>query len=174
MDNQKTEFLLRLYDNTFKDESEHIQLEQKTLTLFSTLILAIIGGVLIVLKDMNEDIIKTTTLFVGGFLEIIISFITISAYKANYRRHLESIALRAKLEDLLNFQSEEYKGSLYWKEETLLLKRYEIDRGQYENSDEFVQDRVNKGFALVVKRVFTIISFIGLLFIGLGLYNLLK
>ena len=32
------EFLLRLYENSFKDESEHINLEIKTITFFTSLI----------------------------------------------------------------------------------------------------------------------------------------
>ena len=158
MEDKEKEFLQRLFETSFADESQHIQLEQKTLTLFTSIILALIGGVLFVLKDINDHFIQVLTLFIGGTLIIIFSILAIKAYRSNYRRHLEAVASRAKLEDLLELNDDKYKGKYYWKDETLILTRYFEERSKYNSSKEFVNDRLKKGFASIVKRALNILT----------------
>lgn len=172
MVDKEKELLIKLYELTYKDESEIIQLEQKTLTLFTSITLAVVGGILFVIKDINDFFVKELTFFTGGILIIILSILAIKAYRSNYRRHLESIAKRAKLEDLLGLNDDKYKGILYWKDETIILTRYIKDRIQYNNSEDFVKDRLNKGFAPIVKNIFISISLIGVLFIIIGFIKL--
>jgi hypothetical protein len=174
MDDKEKELLQKLYELSFGDESEHIQLEQKTLALFTSMILATVGGILFVLKDIHDFFVQELTLFTGGILVIILSILAIKAFHSNYRRHLEAIATRAKLEDLLEFNSEKYRGKIYWLNESLLLTRYVKDRCKYKNSEDFVKDRVNKGFAVIVKNIFFSFSLIGSLFVLIGIIKLCK
>lgn len=174
MEDKEKELLIKLYELSFSDESELIQLEQKTLALFTSITLAVIGGVLFVLKDMNDPFVKELALFTGGILIIILSILAIEAYRSNYRRHLETIARRAKIEDLLELNDDKYKGKVYWKDEALILTRYITDRSMYKNSEDFVKDRLSKGFAPIVKNIFISISLIGFLFIIIGFIKLFK
>lgn len=172
--NRQEHFLFKLYENTFKDENAHMQFESRTLTLFTGLILAITGGVLFIIKDVSEPEIKILALFVGGGLEICLSYLGIKAFESNYRRQLESIALRAKLENLLDFNNDNYKTKAFKRdEEGLIHLRYAEDRKIYNNSKEFVDDRLKKGLGRIVKIVFSFILSIGIVFIILGICKLL-
>jgi len=174
MEDKEKELLIKLYELSFGDESELIQLEQKTLALFTSITFAVIGGILFVLKDIDDSFVQELTLFTGGILIIILSILAINAYCSNYRRHLEAIVRRAKLEDLLGLNDDKYKGKVYWKDEALILTRYITDRGKYKNSEDFVKDRLNKGFAPIVKKIFISISLIGFLFILIGIIKFIK
>lgn len=169
MNKDDKELLFKLFELTYQDESEHIQLEQKNLGLYTGLQLAIIGGILFVLKDIDDSLVQILTLFFGGILIITFSYLGFNAYKSSYRRHLEAIAMRAKLEDLLGFNKGKFKGKEYWRDEGLILTRYFNDRKEYQNSKEFVDIRIDMGLASTVKKVFFSLSIIGSLFILLGI-----
>jgi len=167
------ELLLKLYELTFVDEAEHIRLGQRTLTLFTGLILAVVGGALIVTRDIPEPTMKLASFLISGTLVLVLSYLGVRGYQSNYRRQLEAIASRAKLEDLLELgDTTKFGGKTYWKEEGLILRRFIVDRGQYTDSEQFVKDRVEKGFAVVAKTVYGILSLVGVFLIGFGFFQL--
>ena len=54
----------------------------------------------------------------------------------------------------------------------LVLKRYINDRSKYSNSEEFVKDRLKKGYSNVVRFVFITLSIVGILLIAFGIFIL--
>ena len=173
MDDKDKDMLIKLYEVTFNDEALHIQYEQKTLSIYISLILAIVGGVLIVLKDIKDEYLQVMTLIIGGFLIILFCYIATRSFKSNYRRHLEAIAFRSKIEHLLDFDKDKFKSNSCWSEENLMMKRYLEDRRKYKNSEEFVQDRLNKGMAPVVRSVFISLGFLGSSLVMIGFYKII-
>jgi len=165
------ERLLRLYTIYSQDEYELIKALQNYLKFFSGLILATIGGAFFVFEKINDSTIKSLGLLIGGFFVIGTSFLGYNAARSNYRRQLESIVKRFKIECLLGLDNtQKYCHNKYMIDEPLILERYRKDFEPYEkrSSDEFIKERLKKGFMLVIIYYYSLTSIMGLLLMSIG------
>ena len=184
------EFLRELYGHYKDDEKAMIELLHGNLKFFSGVIVTLIGsGVLFfsaLIKDGKiEPFIAATILIIFGLFVIGFSHLGNMASKSVYRRQLESIVKRAKIEDLFDLaNSSIYGGKIYWKEEGLILSRYLEDKLGYDpyyeepitnnktsSSKDFVEERLSQGFMKVTKRLFILTRTIGFVSVltGVGL-----
>ena len=94
--------LLKLYSVYAQDEYELIKALQNYLKFFSGLILTIIGSAFLIFDKINDESIRSLGLLIGGIFVLGISYLGGNAAKSNYRRQLESIVKRFKIECLLD------------------------------------------------------------------------
>lgn len=166
------EFLISLYSNYAQDEYELIKALENYLKFFSGLILTTIGAAFFIFKSIEDPIIKGIGFAIGGFFIIGISFLGYFAARSNYRRQLESIVKRFKIECLLGLDNPEiYSDDKYLAGEPLILDRYRHDFELYkkESSNKFVKDKLKAGFMRVVFWFYLLTCIIGISQIAVGL-----
>ena len=173
-DDLNKEDLLKLLELSYQDEAVHIQIEQKTLSLSTTLITLILGGLLAAQNAGKiSDPVLGGILILGGAIIALFSILGVKAFRSNYGRHIEAIVVRAKIEDQLDMGDEKYYGKLYWKEEALILPRYLEGRTKEESSSEFVERRGKMPFSTVVTYVFASLATVGGIIIIYGISKVL-
>lgn len=123
----KKELLLRLYTIYSNDEYELIRALQNYLKFFSGLILSTIGAAFFIFEKIDEPLMRSLGLVIGGFFILGVSLLGYNAAKSNYRRQLESIVNRFKIECLLDLDNtEKYCDEMFMKNEPLILDRYKM------------------------------------------------
>ena len=163
--------LLRLYSCFAQDEHELIKALQNYLKFFSGLILTIIGGAFFIFDKIDDANIRSLGFLIGGIFVIGISYIGCNAAKSNYRRQLESIVKRFKIECLLDLGNViKYGNDKYMINEPLILERYKNDFEPYKevSSTNFVNDRLKLGFMKVIIWFYLLTASIGLILISVG------
>lgn len=164
--------LLRLYSCFAQDEYELIKALQNYLKLFSSLILAVIGGAFFIFDKIDNVTIRSLGFFIGGCFVIGISYLGYNAAKSNYRRQLESIVKRFKIECLLDLDNvTNYSDDNYMINEPLILDRYKEDFEPYEkeSSTKFVNDKLKLGFMKVIVWFYSLTAIIGLILTLIGI-----
>ncbi|GEM_PF-5144864 len=110
LDEKQFHILMKLLDIAHSDDKEQLQGHQRVLAFYSGTILAVIGGILLINKDLEDTELGVLSFVIGGMLISLFSYIGYQGCYSYYRRQLESIALRAKIEDLLELGSVEKYG----------------------------------------------------------------
>ncbi|MBT5267949.1 MAG: hypothetical protein HOL70_00710, partial [Candidatus Marinimicrobia bacterium] len=88
-DDLNKEDLLKLLELSYQDEAVHIQIEQKTLSLFTTLITLILGGLLAAQNAGKiSDPVLGGILILGGAIIALFSILGVKAFRSNYGRHI--------------------------------------------------------------------------------------
>ncbi len=170
------EKLLKLYSFYTTDEHGFKQTLYDYLRFFSSFILTLIGGTLFAFEKITDPIIPNFILMLGGIFVIGASYLGKNAAKSNYRRQLESIVKRFKIECLLDLDNSElYSDDKYMMGEPLVLKRYQEDFTAFKNltSKEFVSEKVKMGFMKIIIFFYSLTAVIGLTLITLGLFKII-
>ena len=165
------ELLIRLYSIYSQDEYELIKALQNYLKFFSGLILATIGAAFFIFEKIYDPLIRSFGLAIGGFFVLGVSFLGYNAAKSNYRRQLESIVKRFKIECLLGLDNiEKYCDEVFMKNEPLILDRYKKDFESYgkKSSSEFVKEMQKKGFMRIIIWFYSFTAIIGIVLLAIG------
>ncbi len=164
--------LRELYRSYVDDEHVMINSIYKSLNFYSGLCTSIIAGSFYVLLAHENNNLSPIIVISAG---ILIFFIASTGYKScrsNYKRQLESIVKRFKIEALLNLDKRPYIHKKYYVREGLLLKRYEDTNKSYDTSSEFVSDKMNAGFVSIARNLFIAYKVVGLLIAAIGLFQI--
>ena len=169
------ENLLKLYTSISNDEYELIKALMNYLKFFASLLMAIIGGTLFLQSKSDNTFITGTTFIIGGLLVCFISYLGLEAAKSNYRRQLESIVKRFKLECLMQLDNVNLtKTGDFFKGESFILPRYIESMKGYSDSRQFVKDKLKQGFMKVIKKFYFVMSIVGVFIILIGVYYLIN
>ncbi len=164
--------LLELYRSYVNDEHVMINSIYKSLNFYSGLCTSIIAGAFYVLLAHKNNNLSPIIVISAG---ILIFFIASTGYKScqsNYKRQLESIVKRFKIEALLNLDEEPYIHKKYYVSEGLLLKRYEDTNMKFKTSSDFVRDKMDAGFVRIAKMLFIAYKVAGIFIALIGLYQI--
>jgi hypothetical protein len=170
------ESLIKFYELHVSEDLKNFEIYRSQVKFFTGLI-----GVFVAASAAGLVKIPTQYHFIliiaVSILIIIISEYSINATDTGYRRWLETVTVRAKLEYLLGFTtkvvvpdlSEEFK----WKDEPIIPNRHIRDRNEFDSSEEFVEKRMKMGSHLWVVRLFRVfqISSVGLLLTAIYIFK---
>lgn len=192
------EILLKAFEIYSKDEEIQIQSLQGYLKFFSSIIVAITGGIFFLMrhKVIQGGITSAANNTPGAFPElveimgfviagILIIGLAIIGYKiawAHYRRQLESILKRSTIEDRLKFSSHmRYPGYMVRPKQPIMLKRHlddlevcseEKKPGKGSTNGPFVDTRLKKGILKNLRTYYLLMGLIGGILILLGIFNI--
>ena len=111
-------------------------------------------------------------LILGSFLLCVVTKHAKNGLKRIYKRSLETITMRAKIETELGLTKPRNKtnknNKSAWETEPIIAPRFLETREQYSNSKDFVCDRLNKGYMKQVNRLFYWVKLISII---LGAYT---
>jgi len=149
---QKNDYL-KLFELCLSEEHYFNEAHHKRAQFFSGFLSAIFLGTItgfFTAKNWYEYLF----ICVGPILAIIIAKISISATRRYYRRCLETIAYRAKIEYILGFykpissmvNNEKGKTQKWYESESLLHLRYEEDRDKARSSIDFTEKGIHSTY----------------------------
>lgn len=169
MDNcniSKPEVLLKILEMNYKDEAEHIQLFHNNVKFFAGFILTVIGGVLLVNMKGDSSMLANISYFAGGIVVVAGSILGYCSARSAYRRHLEAIIERAKIQDLLGYSN--LVTQSVWKGENLFSIRHSIDRNSRSDSYSFLKYRLNRGMMIIIAIFYGLTVLMGSVLIAVG------
>lgn len=145
--------LLHVYEAAKRDEHFFVEQHQRRLAYFTSLIIAVIGG--IVLGTVHaKGVTAHLLLLLLPLLLVVIAEYAKQATGMIYRRFLETITVIAKLEQDLDMASIR-TGTRWFEFEPIVHMRHLQSRAQSGTSEEFVVKHMEEGYREVVMGMLT-------------------
>lgn len=169
------EELMRLYKLAVDEQHFYLEAHHKRIDFYSGLTLALLTGTAVGLFQAKECY-HYAYLCVAPLLMLGFSHIAIQGTRRVYQRLLETITVRAKVEQELGFTGSQPQGNEvlqpYWRTESLIPQRHIEARTKFESSSDFIAKQLSKGLQLWATRllrgfqVWSVALFAGLVFLA--------
>lgn len=164
--------LLKMLFEQIKQENTIRSTARSTMNFYSTLLLSLTGGILIISKDLKPELFSICFI-VGGLCLVVISVMAGFHYKSDYRRQIESMAIQAKIEDVLGFTQVGKNKTSYWIHEAIIPSLYVQTRKKYKNSSDFVDSFVKGTDMTYIRIYYSVFIFIGICYLIYGTVSML-
>ena len=162
----EAEKFLKIYELIINEEHHYLKEHQTRISFYSGMITAFIAGIIAGIFQASEWF-HFAILLVGPISIFSISKIAIDGAFRSYQRFLESITIRAKIEQelgLVNPRSSKRETlDSYWQSEPIIPIRHIKSREKFESSESFIENRKTKGYHLWTKRLFYIFQGVSIL-----------
>ena len=157
--------LLKLYELAVDEHHFYVATHQKRIEFYSGILSALLTGTVIGFLQASEWY-HFALLCVGPVLIFAISAIAVQGIFRYYQRLLETITVRAKIEQRLGLTSKQPSGAdvldSYWRSEPIIPHRHIESRGEHESSQAFIDAYVNKGYQLWARRLFRVFQWLSI------------
>lgn len=167
----ETEKLLRLYELTINEQQHHFRGIQNRIAFFSGLLSALLVATITGIFEAKACY-HFVFLLAGPIVLYVMADIGIEGNTRVYQRWVESVTVRAKLEQKLGLTMSAASADscddsdMYWRGEPLVPPRHIDDRNEFESSDDFIKHHISKRvWQLRFFRTFQVLS----VALGLGL-----
>ena len=171
--------LLKLYEIYSRNEISHLDSHYKYRNYYATILSALlaifVGGMLQFYDQPFAPALFVVLLCIGVLSEFGIR--TVDRY---YRRFLESIVIKSKIEHVLGFENSikilgfSHTASLWPCDEHFIPKRWYDDRRKHKNSEAFISQRMNMGDNRNARLTFSFFEIVSVILAMLSLPILLK
>jgi|GEM_PF-6944176 len=162
---------LKLLEIITQEEKEFRNTFHRAFTFLSVFLSTIFLGVISASINIKINA-HYFLLIMGPAIVFIVAQIGVSITENYIRRTLETITIRAKIEQKLGLTKPGYNSSGYWSEESLFPGRYIKGRNSFKSSNDFVDKLSKKGISKHISRLFrlfqimSVILTIGLIYMG--------
>ena len=170
--------LLRIYDLIVREEHYFLDAHQARVAFYARVVLVLIAATVVGVVLASEWY-EFAALCAGPILVYAVSSIARDACLRFYRRYLEAISHRAKIEQELALTRPRPKTDageeVYWATEPMIAPRHVTSRKQHRSSEDFIKSHMKRGFHRWTERLFRGLElFSGVAFVGLLLLTILK
>ncbi len=178
MEKPNQEHTLRLYDLAVREEHYFLDAHQERVAFYAKVVLLLIAAT-VVGVFLASQWYHFAGLCAGPILVYALSNIARDGCLRFYRRYLEAVTHRAKLEQDLGLTQPrpdaETDGDTYWANEPIIPSRHVTSRKRYRSSEEFLRSSMKRGFHRWTARLFHGFElFSGVAFVGLLFLTILK
>jgi hypothetical protein len=157
-DQSKLLEMLRLYS----EEERHWLQEHHSRAIYYTSLLTSVAGAIL----FGYFNIKAPTHFiiicVGSLTLTLLAKRAAKGMRRLYRRYLEAITMRAKIEQWLGLMAPINGELAYWRGESLIPQRFRDARSAHATSADFVNANERLGYQEITEDVFSIFAVLGL------------
>ena len=138
-----------------REEIAAVEQHQRRVQFFVVLMSTLVGAVIAGLLNTAEIVTTISLVAVPVVIIFVAEFGKSGTYRV-YQRLLETIAMRAKVEQMLGMTSPTVlnQPDTYWSSEPLVMQRHLEDRQQFSTSLGFIRNAEKHGYHSVVKRLF--------------------
>jgi len=164
------DILLEFLGQAMNSENTIRNTTRSTMNYYSTLLLSITGGILLISKDLI-GVLFSLCFILGGICLIIIPTIAFLHFRSDYRRQIEMITIQAKLEDILGFTDVDRYQTTYWNHEPIIPPLYVSFRKSHTHSNDFVNAFIKSADMIYVRIYYLIFGLIGAFYIGYGVFK---
>lgn len=165
--------LEQLLFKTMETENSIRESARATMNYYSTLLLSITGGILIISKDIKDPFLFGLCFLVGGFCLLVFPILAIFHYKSDYRRQIETMTIGAKIEDILGLTDKGKFQMNYWNQEAIIPDLFIETRNKHDSCLNFVDSFVKGTDMKYIRAFYSTFCFIGVCFMLYGIYNLI-
>lgn len=145
---------LALYKAVVDEEHYFLDGHHARLKFFVGLVTAIMGAVIYGMYHADNCAMRLV-LLAGPIFGVAVSIFGIDATFRFYQRFLETVTVRAKLEDELGLTRRDSKPRKHcWPNEPLVFARHLEKRAQYGSSANFLEDQKKLGSQRSTRRIF--------------------
>ncbi|TEU18556.1 MAG: hypothetical protein E3J21_05700 [Anaerolineales bacterium] len=166
------EELLKLYELAINEHHYYLDAHQKRIDFYTGILSALLTGAVVGLFQASEPY-HFACLCIAPVLIYAVSRIAIEGTFRVYQRLLETVTVRAKIEQELGLTSRQPDSAddpdPYWRSEPIIPYRHIESRKKYESSKAFIDAHITKGLQLWARCLFRVFQWVG---IGLGLLTL--
>jgi hypothetical protein len=167
----ETENLMKLYELAVNEEHYYVDAHQDRIAFYMGLITAIVAAIGAGLLQASEWY-HFAALCIGPALIFVVSKNARSGITRFYQRFLETVTIRAKIEQELGLTQQSSSNlnatHLYWASEPIIAPRHVNSRRTYESSETFVKEHLKKGYHSITMRLFGGFQWLSIpIFIGL-------
>ena len=156
----------RLLESAIGQEHYFLDAHQNRVQFYSSLISTVLGATIAGGMGAKESL-HYCMLLAGPVLVIALSVIAVGGTSRIYQRFLESIATKAKLEQLLNLHLPiEADNHAYWQGEPILAKRHLTARTKHNDSFDFISANMSKGYQRHTRNLFVLFAVVGTIHAG--------
>ncbi|MFN3954721.1 MAG: hypothetical protein ACK4LQ_09725 [Pararhodobacter sp.] len=154
----------KLLDLLSREELSLVDQHQRRVQFFVVLLSTLVGVTLAGLINADEP----SAIIPLGFVPVIVIMVAHFGRAGTFRlyqRLVETIAMRAKIEQLLGMTaaSNVLPGDAYWREEPLVMSRHLADRKRFTSSEAFVANAKQHGYHSVVGKLLTAFQILAVL-----------
>jgi len=168
--------LLKLYELAVNEEHHYLDAHQARISFYSGIVVAVLAatatGVFYVSTRPHIAPLCFSPVVAFG-----LSALAIRATRRFYRRALESITVRAKIEQELGLaearQSEQDTSGSYWGSEPIVPQRHIESRLTHKSSQDFVNHFLTRGYQRWTEWLFRMFQGLSLLMLAAAIYWLL-
>ena len=149
--------ILKLYELSVNEEHYFLDAHQSRATFYSGFISALVVGTVAGLLRAN-DWKQLVAICAGPILIFIISKIALKGCFRFYQRYIETVTIRAKIEQELGLTRCQLDNTdetdFYWQSEPIIPFRHINSRKTYNTSDDFIKQFIDKGYQHCTKVLF--------------------
>jgi len=160
------EKLLKLYELAINEEHYYGNAHQDRIAFYSGILSALVTGTGVGFFQASEWY-HFAFLCVGPILIFAVSTIAIEVAFREYQRFLETVTVRAKIEQKLGLTSTQRSGAsasdFYWQSEPIIPHRHIESRRKHESSRSFIDAHATKGYHLWATRLFRVFQCLSIL-----------
>ena len=158
------EGLLKIYELFFKRVEFNIDIHQKRLNFFWSIISAITGAIVVGVFNIKTNS-QYFIIALGPLLIFIISYVAKNIIHRDKEDLLQNVAVMVKLESLLGLTCNSKISPIdYWVEDSIISKKHVKYRKKFNNSEEFVNNTLkSKGIHATYMNIFTFLQFFSVL-----------
>lgn len=162
MAGSQSELWLKLYEIYSADERYWLSEHHTRMVFYSGFLTSALGATIVGFFNAKE-FWHFLLLTGAGAMIAIFGLIAMAGLGRLYQRFLESIVMRAKMEQHLGLHTlRPPEDAVYWKDESFIPGRFIAARATSSNSTEFIAAHANRGYQRVAKRLMWV-------FVGAGL-----
>lgn len=169
----KDEHLLKLYELAINEEHYFLDRYQKLTAFYSGILSALMVGI-------GVGFFRASQWYHFAFLCIVpilifaVSRIAVGAIRRTYQSFLETITVRAKLEQQLGLTSSQLGRATtltrYWRSEPIIPHRHIESRKKYKSSNAFIKAELGKGYHLWTRVLFLVFQCASIAMLALMLF----
>lgn len=167
MDKYKDD-LIEFYKLVVDEEHYFLEAHQKRIAFYSGIVTALVAATIAGLFKATNWY-QLLILCTGPILIFLIANIAIDGTFRFYQRFIETITIRAKLEQELGLTKSHSDTpdeiELYWGSESIIPPRHIESRKKYESSKLFIDDNLKKGYHFWTIRLFRGFQYLSIIII---------
>jgi hypothetical protein len=151
----ETEDYFKFYELIVDEEHFHSEQHEKRIGFFAKIV-SILFGATVAGVFKADQWYEYAFLIVGPFMIYTISNLGIKSIFSVYRRFIETVSIRAKLEQFLKMtkNNDSNNAEHYWQNESLLPERYLRSRKEFNTSKEFIDKYSSLGYQKLASNLF--------------------
>lgn len=163
------ESLWRLYEMASKEEQHFLDVHQSRVAFFAGILSTVLTATVVGFFQAKE-LYQLAGLLAGPILIIALARLATAGTERFYRRFLEAVTVKAKLEHRLGLgQPPTGDGGKWWTCEPLVVGRHLKSRDLAQSADDFVDQNLDGGYHVIIKKFFTLFERVGIVAVGVVL-----
>jgi hypothetical protein len=160
----RPENVLKLYEIACEEEKSFLEAHQNRVAFFAGLLSTVLAATLAGFFQAGAAY-QLAGLLAGPVIIVALARLATGATERFYRRFLEVVTVKAKLQHQLGLLLPRDGQGKWWMDEPLVPTRHLTSRAENQSSDEFIKARLKSGYQASIIMFFELFKWVGILLV---------